>query len=396
MLCVSKLPMHASTRSPTTIIYPAAFAMAFALTQVALGLIFFARDIHHAQPGPIGWLAGTWALTYTIGCVVLRPRVRHLSAPNQVLIAAASLAAIFAGMQFAPNLLWLFALQGLFGLMLSLYWPALLGWLSTGAEGADLGRLVSRFNLMWSTGNIFGPYACGWLLHVHVRLPLIVGSAVLLGTALFVALATRERPRPDATPAEVPVPPAPAVDRSTPLRYPAWVGHFAAYFTVGALMGAFPVGAREQLGYSETLIGFIFFIRAIANTVAFVGMGHSSAWHFRMGPMLVGQVLMLVAFVGLIGNDTLVPIIILMSVANFAVGITYSASIFHGASGSLDRAHRMAIHEALIGVGLFIGSAAGGVAYTVASLNGVYIMSALVLAVGTVIQTAVGRHHARP
>lgn len=58
--------MHASTRSPTTIIYPAAFAMAFALTQVALGLIFFARDIHHAQPGPIGWLAGTWALTYTV------------------------------------------------------------------------------------------------------------------------------------------------------------------------------------------------------------------------------------------------------------------------------------------------------------------------------------------
>ena len=377
---------------PTTaIIYPAAFVMAFALMQVALGLVFFARDVHHAQPGPIGWLAGTWALTYTFGCMLLRPRLRHLAAPTQVIIAALCLSAIFAAMQFAPSLAWLFLLQGLLGLMLSLYWPSLMGWLAIGAEGAELGRRVSRFNLTWSIGNIVGPYVCGWLLHLHVRLPLAVGAALLLGTALFVALASRAQRASDPVAPDAPSDPLPAADRSTPLRYPAWIGHFTIYFAIGTVMGVFPVGAHEELGYSETLIGLIFLVRALANTVSFIGMGRTSAWHFRLGPMLIGPALAGVAFLGLIGARAPLAIVVLLSVANFAAGISYSASIFHGASGSIDRTHRMAIHEALIGIGLFVGSATGGMLYSATSLAHVYAMAAAVLIIGMVMQMLVAR-----
>ncbi|MCE9615761.1 MAG: MFS transporter [Lentisphaerae bacterium] len=375
------------------VIYPAAFAMALTLMQASLGIIFFARDVHHAQPGQIGWLAGTWAITYTLGCLWLRPLFKHLEPRQQVVISTVCLCAILIGMQVVPTLAGLFVFHGLFGLLLALYWPSLMGWLSTGSEGERLGRLVSRFNLSWSFGNIIGPYVCGWLLHLNVRLPLAVGAATSLVIAGFVAAAGRRLPSSaeEASAHAAAGNAPPRVDQSTLLRYPAWLGHFAAYFTVGAVAGIFPVGARDQLGCSETLIGFIFLVRGLANTVAFLGMGRTPFWHFRLWPMLVGQTVAIAAFALLTHATSLIAVTLLLSLANFAAGISYSESIFHGASGSMDRTHRMAIHEALIGIGLFIGSAVGGMVYEATSLQGLFALCAGALALATLGQALLHR-----
>ena len=131
--------------------------------------------------------------------------------------------------------------------------------------GEQLGRLMSRFNLSWSIGNILGPYACGWLAHWHARLPLATGAAVVFLTAAYILIAARRNPdlrrelaRPIGHDES-----HDGVDRSTPLRFPAWIGHFAAYFAAGAVAGIFPVGARDHLGFSATLIGVIFLIRGL-------------------------------------------------------------------------------------------------------------------------------------
>jgi DHA1 family multidrug resistance protein-like MFS transporter/DHA1 family quinolone resistance protein-like MFS transporter len=45
------------------------------------------------------------------------------------------------------------------------------------------------------------------------------------------------------------------------------------------------------------------------------------------------------------------------------VSLIYNNSVFHGLSGSSQRAHRMAVHEALLAGGAVTGSMAGGLIF---------------------------------
>lgn len=381
----------ASGQDKRVIIYPAAVLMALVMSHTGLGLVFFARDHHHASPVSIGWLGGIWALTYTIGCLGLRPHLRRLLPWQQVVLSAAAQFVIVAAMQVAPSLAWLFVLQALFGLALSLYWPSLMGWLSTGVEGGDLGRAVSGFNMSWCVGNIIGPYLCGWLLHLDVRAPLAVAAGLALLLAVLLGLSVKLLPGLHAGEPAPETGEEAAEDRSTPLRYPAWAGHFAVYFGMGIVFGIFPVGAREQLGFPETMIGFLLLMRSVTNTVQFWIMGRTTAWHFRMAPMLLGPLLCALAFIGLMGAHSVLWVTLLFGVLGAAGGASYSQSIFHAASGSRDRAHRAAVHEALIGTGIFLGSVMGGFVYERWALAGVNAMGAGVLLGAMVVQVVLYR-----
>ena len=60
--------------------------------------------------------------------------------------------------------------------------------------------------------------------------------------------------------------------------------------------------------------------------------------------------------------------------------MAYSFSIFHGASGSINRSHRMLIHEVLLTIGTVLGSVVGGTIYQYVDFDTVlYAGSALVL-----------------
>lgn len=374
----------------TAVIYPASFLVSVASVQVGLGLIFFTRDVFRATPTLIGWLSGVWSISYVFGCLFVRPAFNRVP-PHYLIMGSCFCMFVFVlSMQFAPSMEWIYLLYGLFGLAQSLFWPPLMAWLSTDTEGTALGQVISRFNLAWCAGTIVGPFVCGWLSERATRLPIHLGSSLFLLTGIFVAGAISALPRSHEeygtvtnlrTHQTVP-------GRSTLLCYPAWIGLFATYFNFGVILAVFPIAVREELLLTETTIGFLFLIRALFNAMSFVILGKTLFWHFRSVPMLVGQLLGAAVFIGLANTGSVYTIGALLALLGISHGMSYSISIFHGVSGSLNRAQRMAIHESIIGIGTAVGPVLGGMVYESFTIVHVYRLCAIVLLAGTFAQLA--------
>lgn len=386
----------------TAVIYPAAFLVSLAVGQLALGLVLYAKVTFAASSIQVGLLAGIWSLTYLAGCLFVRP-LFYRTLPRYLIMGSTALMGLLVlGMVAATAFIQLFWAYALFGLALALFWPSIMGWLSSDSEGARLGRVISRYNLAWCSAAAFSPFLCGWLFEHRPTYPLILAAGLLLVVCTLVAGASlalpRVRgdrggtsPRPDEA--------ARGPDRSSPLRFPAWLGLFGSFAGMGLLTAVFPLAALDTWRLPETLIGLLFLARGLTNAVGFVLLGQVHGWHHRRLPMLLGQALGILALGGLALGQSLPLLALALALYGFSMAMSYAGSLFHGASGSLHRARRMAIHESMLAAGLVTGSALGGWIYQYAGRQIVFGAAAAFLAACTLLQLALSRptrHTTRP
>jgi len=171
-----------------------------------------------------------------------------------------------------------------------------MSWLSLGIEGKQLGRAMTRLTFTGNLGNIISPFMAGALSSLSPRYPLY-GAAVLfaaIGILLMGAALALPRIRSDQhrgrSRREEPDEP----DRSTSLRFPAWVGLFATYTVLGVIITVFPMYARDDLGLSKSTIGALLLCRALCTAAGYLFLGRITSWHFRPFPMTAGLALLAV------------------------------------------------------------------------------------------------------
>ena len=378
----------------TAVIYPAALMMSFALGLANLGIVFFAGELFHATPAQVGWLAGTWSLTYTLSCLLLRPFFGHLPARYLMIASSFLMGICILAMQFVSSIFYLFLFFALYGAFMSMFWPPLMAWLSDGHEGSSLTKRFARYNIMWSIGSITSPYVCGILAENSVRYPLIFGSLVFFITAAFcggaaLLLSKAKVTRTAATDADTSA--ENNCTPETPLRYPSWLGLFTAFFGFGVILAVFPLAATGDFGLTKATVGLLFLVRALCGTAAFFIIGKTVFWHFRIIPMLLIQLCGAACFALLCFSRSAISIGLLFGLLGAVLSFSYSISVFHGVSGCANRIKRMAIHESTLSAGLICGSAAGGMLYEATSMPAVYAVCAAILAGGTLLQAAIYR-----
>jgi MFS family permease len=377
-------------------ILPCAFAVSMGIGIVNLGLIFLVKAEYGAGPAAVGWFTALWAAAYFLGCLAFRPLSRLIDASvSTVLMCLISAAALMA--QFLhPSLAAAFVCNTVYGLACALLWPRLMGWLASGLEGEALSRASGTYSLSWSFGMTLSPYLAGAIsergraLGFGGALPIYVGSALFALVALFM-LATRglaPAPRPSA--GEGPGPRTASAkaeeDRSTPLRYPAWIGLFAAYVLYSVLNNIFPLYAKDELAMSESSIGLFLLVRAGAMSAAFWAFGRMGFWRFRPRYFLAAAAAILAIDLGFSLGRGPGPIVGLLVLLGVVQAFSYSLSLFYGASGAPDRDRRMSIHEAVLTLGQILGSVAGGSIYQGLSWSLVFVFSAFLILAATSAQ----------
>jgi predicted MFS family arabinose efflux permease len=368
----------------SAVLFPAATLCATAIGTINLGLIFYLKDVFDATPGTIGLIAAVWSLTYFIGCFLFRPLTRALL-PRHSLILSSFLNMTFILLILVTRRIEIVAvLYGLFGLSLSLFWPPLMGWISSGLEGIELNKEISRFNFSWSSGVVISPYLAGFLTERGNTLPLLVGPALMFSVCILIGAAsiflhnmrtdTHKEPQKSLKS-------APA-DGSTALRFPSWISIVAAYAVLGVILVVFPLYGRDHLGLSASLIGVVLLVRGLANTIGFVSLGKTTAWHFKIVPIVAAPLLIACCLVALTTASTFAAYIAIVPVIGLLAAFSYAASVFHGVSGSRERGKRMAIHESLLTGGMVVGSAFGGLLYDHFDIQLVYLVFIGVLILG--------------
>ncbi len=377
----------------TAVIYPAAFLMAVTMGQMTLGMVLYARTVLVVGGTRIGVLAGVWSLTYVFGCLVVRPWFNRVLPRFLIVGSTAVMAGLVLCMTLVSTYWRVLPLYGAFGLVLSLFWPPLMGWVSTGVEGRDLGRVIGRYNMSWCSGAVISPFLCGWLSGMDARYPLFFAIGLLLIICVSVSGASRWLPGigsdrmtgalHDTLPG--------AKDSSCPLRFPAWIGLYVSFFGVGTLTSVFPLVALEAWATSETAIGMAFTGRGLANVVGFVVLGRIHGWQHKRLPMIAAQWVAVAAFAALSLAGSFPVAAAWLAVFGISGAMSYASSFFHGAAGSLNRARRMAVHESILAAGLISGAVAGGWMYEQMASNRVFAVVSLLMAILTCLQIVVAR-----
>ncbi len=377
----------------TAVIYPSAFFVSVAMGQLTLGMVLYARAILAVGGTRIGILAGIWSVVYVFSCLFLRPLLNRVLPRFLIMGSTGCMGVLVLFMARVESYAVLLVLYAFFGMILSLFWPPIMGWVSTGVEGPQLGRIIGRYNMSWCSGAVISPFICGWLSGIDARYPLLFGAVLLLLVCVYVSAMSPLIPRiksdrgtgasHDAAPGDK--------DCSCPLRFPAWIGLFASFFGMGMLTAIFPLVALEEWGASEMMVGLMFALRGLSNVAGFVMLGRFHGWHYKLTPMLAAQWAAVAVFALLAGAESTAVAAFLLLLFGISGAVSYAASFFYGTSGSLNRARRMAIHESVLAGGLVCGSVMGGWFYDRMASTGTFVMVAVFLAFMTMAQIIVGR-----
>ena len=274
-----------------SLLIPSAFLASFGIGVINFVMIFIVKERFSASADTVGWFTAIWALSYFCGCILLK-RPADKMGPRASMATMSLGSALLLGLFLVfPSLTSAFITYATYGFICAFFWPPLMAWLSTGLEGSRLGKATSLFNLSWSAGGVFAPYVGGLLAERDLALPVYAGILVFAFTGALI-IATRSSV-PSPARAKASAQDRSIVDSSTPLRYPAWIGVFLIYAVLAVFFNIFPVFAKDELGLSESKIGFLLLVRAAFAALGFWAMGRFEFWHFKKRYILLGTILLL-------------------------------------------------------------------------------------------------------
>ncbi len=320
----------------------------------------------------LGLCFGLGTIAYMISCLTV---VNHLDrfSPKRTLQFSSAIAALAVALIFACTRMFLngklpmspvftiIVINILLGLVLALFWPPMMGWLSIGHEGPALSKRMGIFNVSWSLALVISPLIAGYIIQIDPTLA-VLAAAIFLAIA-FVSVSVAPEPenhddRNGLSDRQEPV------ETTHPLNAAfcsmARMALVTGCVTIALFRMQFALLFTEDLGFSKLQFGIITTLFCFASFVGFYITGKTRNWHHKLIPFIAAQLITAAALLVILFAQSL----LLLSIAAIGIGagqcFVYSSHQFYCVSGKTKRSGSMAIHELLISVGFTIGGIAGG------------------------------------
>jgi predicted MFS family arabinose efflux permease len=246
-------------------------------------------------------------------------------------------------------------------------WPAIEALITHDEPASRVPHAVGLYNTTWSTASAIA-YCSGGSLYDRLGigalfiLPGFMFAAALAATyrlerraAAVEALSTEPPlevvPHPEPRAYTQPVPPA------TFLRL-AWIANPFAYVAIYTLLATMPTIA-ERFSVTSGQMGLIGSSWLFARLAAFIWLWHWTGWHYRFRWLGGGFAVLAASFVLILLAPVLWMVVAAQVAFGVAAGLMYYSSLFYSMDVGEARAEHGGLHEAAIGVGIFLGPAVG-------------------------------------
>lgn len=251
----------------------------------------------------------------------------------------------------------------LYGLSMSMLWPQMEAWITRGKEGKDLNKATSGFNLSWSFAAGIATYIGSFFITKGAAIGLLSGVGSMLTAVALLVIVSSLVPALRAVKGEAEeIKEIKGEDHSTVLRFYSWIGVGLVYVVLSILNNVFPLYGAE-LGFNAKVVGFLLLIRGLTTMLTFICLGKVTWWQFKISLILSLQVILALCCFGAIYSKSLLSFGLIFFIIGILVAFLYDFSIFHSASGAINRNSRMIIHEVVLNVGSVLGSLFGGSLY---------------------------------
>lgn len=330
----------------------------------ALGATLFAvpfyADYLGGQVLSLGALGATGACTYIVGCLTVSRLADRANGKLLAFIGLATFVAAYLCIQIVNSIPPIYVIVGVGGVGMSMFWPSMQSRLGEFSVQDAFHKKVSIFNISWSSGLMIGPLVAGFLFRLGPRIPfLFTYGACLVGMALVLCSRT-QRPSPETGTnggrvSDNKVDPA----RADQFLKIAWLGNFTCWFVFGLMRYVYPKIVLA-LDLSATDHGVFMFVIGLFQTIAFFMLGLFSAWHFRFRLIVVVEIATALVYVGFSLANSKYPIFLLCALAGCCNGFLYFSSLYYSLYSLSHKGSRSAIHEVMVGSGMFLGPLFGG------------------------------------
>jgi MFS family permease len=279
--------------------------------------------------------------------------------------------------------------SALAGVLTAIFWPPMMGWVSTGYEKEALGHRLGSYNMSWSTGSWISPYLGGLLVGYGSTWPMATAAITVLICFAGIRFATNPRHDKRIIAAQEDVAAGELHRDLVRFRWMARVSLVTAFVCMGLMRSQLSLLMKFDLEYSEAICGVAIMILCASNFAVFTAAGRAHKWHY-VGWLFWGSqavtgsaMLMIVYFASL-------PVILAAAaIVGVCEGFAYVSHMFYGISGGRKRSGLMALHEFLLSVGFVIGSVGGGYISDAFGRRAPYWLGAGAILVGLAVQAAI-------
>jgi MFS family permease len=284
-------------------------------------------------------------------------------------------------------------------------WPTLEALVSEGERRAGLQQMVGVYNVIWAATGALAYFTGGAMLEHFGWRSLFFVPAFIHGSQLGLTFWIQAQAH--AVPAS-PSPEAPVAPEAHPhtaehanlfLRM-SWLANPFAYIGINTLIAVVP-GIAKRLELSPMLAGFVCSTWCFARLAAFVLLWKWDRWHYRFRFLLSAFAALVVSFTAILVIPNLSVLITAQLFFGLAVGVLYYSSLFYSMDLSETKSEHGGIHEAVIGLGNFMGPTVGALSLHFLpqySAGGAVAVSGLLLAglAGMVIIWSTGQRYRKP
>ncbi len=228
-------------------------------------------------------------------------------------------------------------------------------------------RMVGLYNVIWATLVAIGYFAGGAMFEAW-NLSIFIVTAGIHFTQFLIAIhllrSSRLRDKLGTQPAiaadETTTRVAPSIARAF-LRM-AWIANPAAFIATNVAVPTIPTIAK-RFDLSPTWAGIFCSVWLFARAGAFLLFWKWPGWHYRLGWLLAGYIVMVISFAAILVGSNLVVLLVAQVFFGLALGLLYYSSLYYSMHvGVENQGEHGGMHEAVIGAGNFAGPVVGALA----------------------------------
>lgn len=242
-----------------------------------------------------------------------------------------------------------------------LIWPALETLISERA-GVSLPKMVGIYNVTWATGSAIAYFTAGIFIEKFGMLSLFWIPLGLTAIELaLLPLAANRLKKEDAHEyhdRQLSLEKSPA-DAKQFLRM-AWIANPFSYVAINTIIPLIP-SIAERLSLSTSMAGIVCSVWMFARLAAFLTCWQWTAWHYRFGWLAGSFLLMIACFVGFLMAQSVALLLVAQVGFGLSIGLIYYSSLYYSMNVTENRGSNAGFHEAMIGVGQFVGPGLGAV-----------------------------------
>ncbi len=248
-------------------------------------------------------------------------------------------------------------------------WPTLQSLISEGEPKSRMPRMAGIYNIIWAGVSAIS-YFIGGVLFEKLGVASMFWIPVLihilqLGMVFWLAQKVSHVEVPMAKEGTRDAPQMSsellikedALARKIFLRFALLTNPFA-YVAINTAIPMIPeVAARFKL--SPIWAGVFCSLWLFMRMAAFILFWLWPGWHYRFGFLLSAKILLVISFLGLLLAPQLWIMLMAQVVFGLSVGLIYYSSLYYSMNGGTAKSEHGGLHEAMIGLGTFVGATVG-------------------------------------